>query len=34
MEEVAHWEATNQHRIPKATDAEGIGRRKLTVLPA
>src|SRR3954464_4938157 len=29
MEELARWESENQHRIPKATDAEGIGRRKL-----
>jgi (E)-4-hydroxy-3-methylbut-2-enyl-diphosphate synthase len=32
MEEVAHWEATNQHRLPAAKDVEGIGRRKLPVL--
>ena len=31
MEEVAFWEANNQHRLPKQ-DAEGIGRRKLKVL--
>ncbi len=32
MEEVAHWEANNQHRIPKAKDAEGLGRRKLSLV--
>ena len=31
LEEVAFWEANNQHRLPKQ-DAEGIGRRKLKVL--
>lgn len=31
MEEVASWEAANQHRLP-AKDAEGIGRRKLPVV--
>ncbi|AMV24484.1 4-hydroxy-3-methylbut-2-en-1-yl diphosphate synthase [Gemmata sp. SH-PL17] len=34
MEELARWEAENQHRIPKTTDAEGIGRRKLPVVTA
>ena len=33
MEEVAFWEATNQHKLPKQ-DAEGIGRRKLKVIGA
>jgi (E)-4-hydroxy-3-methylbut-2-enyl-diphosphate synthase len=32
MEELARWEAENQHRLPKATDAEGLGRRKLPVV--
>jgi (E)-4-hydroxy-3-methylbut-2-enyl-diphosphate synthase len=32
MEEVAHWEADNAARLPKATDVEGIGRRKLPVV--
>lgn len=32
MDEVARWEAENQHRLPKATDTEGIGRRKLPVV--
>src|SRR5437764_2471246 len=32
MEEVASWEAENQHRLPKNVDAEGIGRRKLPVV--
>src|SRR5437868_1363540 len=27
MVELARWEAENQHRIPKTTDAEGLGRR-------
>ncbi|MBP3960314.1 flavodoxin-dependent (E)-4-hydroxy-3-methylbut-2-enyl-diphosphate synthase [Gemmata sp. G18] len=34
MEELARWETENQHRIPKTTDAEGIGRRKLPVVTA
>jgi (E)-4-hydroxy-3-methylbut-2-enyl-diphosphate synthase len=34
MEELARWESENQHRIPKAADAEGIGRRKLPVIGA
>jgi (E)-4-hydroxy-3-methylbut-2-enyl-diphosphate synthase len=29
MEELASWEKENQHRLPKTTDAEGLGRRKL-----
>ncbi|MBM3980093.1 MAG: flavodoxin-dependent (E)-4-hydroxy-3-methylbut-2-enyl-diphosphate synthase [Planctomycetes bacterium] len=32
MEELVRWEAENAHRIPKATDAEGLGRRKLPVV--
>ncbi|AWM39298.1 4-hydroxy-3-methylbut-2-en-1-yl diphosphate synthase (flavodoxin) [Gemmata obscuriglobus] len=32
MEELARWESENQHRIPKTTDAEGLGRRKLPVV--
>jgi (E)-4-hydroxy-3-methylbut-2-enyl-diphosphate synthase len=32
MEELARWESENQHRLPKAADAEGIGRRKLPVI--
>src|SRR4051812_20456453 len=32
MEELTRWEAENQHRLPKATDAEGLGRRKLPVV--
>src|SRR6478736_3717422 len=34
MEELARWESENQHRIPKTTDAEGLGRRKLPVVTA
>jgi (E)-4-hydroxy-3-methylbut-2-enyl-diphosphate synthase len=34
MEELARWESENQHRIPKTTDAQGIGRRKLPVVTA
>ncbi len=34
MEELARWDSENQHRIPKATDAQGIGRRKLPVVTA
>jgi len=34
MEEVADWEKTNAHRLPKTKDAEGIGRRKLPVISA
>jgi (E)-4-hydroxy-3-methylbut-2-enyl-diphosphate synthase len=34
MEELASWEAENQHRLPKTTDAEGLGRRKLPVVTA
>jgi (E)-4-hydroxy-3-methylbut-2-enyl-diphosphate synthase len=32
MEELARWESENQHRLPRAADAEGIGRRKLPVV--
>ncbi len=32
MEEVARWESENAGKILKATDGEGIGRRKLTLL--
>ena len=32
MEEVARWEAENAGRLPKAADAEGLGRRKLPVV--
>jgi (E)-4-hydroxy-3-methylbut-2-enyl-diphosphate synthase len=32
LDEVARWEADNQHRLPKAKDAEGIGRRKLPLV--
>ena len=32
MEELARWESENQHRLPKSSDAEGIGRRKLPVI--
>ena len=32
MEEVARWEADNAAKLPKATDVEGIGRRKLPVV--
>ncbi len=28
MEELARWEADNQHRIPKGTESEGLGRRQ------
>ncbi|MBL8868133.1 MAG: flavodoxin-dependent (E)-4-hydroxy-3-methylbut-2-enyl-diphosphate synthase, partial [Planctomycetia bacterium] len=34
MVELADWEATNQHRLPKEKDAEGLGRRKLPVVSA
>src|SRR3982751_5907604 len=34
MEELTRWEAENAHRLPKATDAEGLGRRKLPVVTA
>src|SRR3954470_11809830 len=34
MEELTRWEAENQHRLPKTTDAEGLGRRKLPVVTA
>ncbi len=32
MEELADWEKTNAGRLSKATDAEGLGRRKLPVV--
>jgi (E)-4-hydroxy-3-methylbut-2-enyl-diphosphate synthase len=32
MVELADWEATNQHRLPKTKDAEGLGRRKLPLV--
>ena len=32
MEEVADWEKTNASKLPKPTDTEGIGRRKLNVI--
>jgi (E)-4-hydroxy-3-methylbut-2-enyl-diphosphate synthase len=32
MEELTRWESENQHRLPKTTDAEGIGRRKLPII--
>ena len=32
MDELARWEAENQHRLPRGADAEGIGRRKLPVI--
>src|SRR5262245_49271893 len=32
MEEVARWESENAHKLPKAADVEGIGRRKLPVI--
>jgi (E)-4-hydroxy-3-methylbut-2-enyl-diphosphate synthase len=32
MDELARWEAENQHRLPKSVDVEGIGRRKLPVI--
>ncbi|QEL15810.1 flavodoxin-dependent (E)-4-hydroxy-3-methylbut-2-enyl-diphosphate synthase [Limnoglobus roseus] len=34
MVELADWEKTNQHRLPKEKDAEGLGRRKLPVVSA
>ena len=34
MEELASWEVENAHRLPKASDAEGLGRRKLPVVTA
>ena len=33
MEEVARWEVENKERLPKTADAEGLGRRKLPVVP-
>ena len=33
MEEVARWEGENAHRLPKTNEADGLGRRKLTVVP-
>ena len=32
MDELARWESENQHRIPKGTEAQGLGRRKLPVV--
>lgn len=32
MDEVADWERANKDRLPKTTDAEGLGRRKLPVV--
>jgi (E)-4-hydroxy-3-methylbut-2-enyl-diphosphate synthase len=32
MEEVARWETENAAKLPKTTDVEGIGRRKLPVV--
>ncbi|MCI0703627.1 MAG: flavodoxin-dependent (E)-4-hydroxy-3-methylbut-2-enyl-diphosphate synthase [Planctomycetia bacterium] len=32
MEELVRWESENAHRIPKTTDTEGLGRRKLPVV--
>jgi (E)-4-hydroxy-3-methylbut-2-enyl-diphosphate synthase len=32
MVELADWEAANKDRLPKTTDAEGLGRRKLPVV--
>ena len=32
MEEVERWERENRHKLPKAKDAEGLGRRKLPVV--
>lgn len=32
MEEVARWETENAVKLPKTTDVEGIGRRKLPVV--
>jgi (E)-4-hydroxy-3-methylbut-2-enyl-diphosphate synthase len=32
MEELVRWESENAHRLPKTTDAEGLGRRKLPVV--
>jgi len=32
MEELARWETENKDRLPKTTDVEGIGRRKLPVV--
>jgi (E)-4-hydroxy-3-methylbut-2-enyl-diphosphate synthase len=32
MDEVARWETENAHRLPKAKETEGLGRRKLTVV--
>ncbi len=34
MVELADWEATNQHRLPKEKDATGLGRRKLPMTTA
>ena len=32
MEELARWEVDNAGKLPKSTDAEGLGRRKLPVV--
>ncbi|MCS7020461.1 MAG: flavodoxin-dependent (E)-4-hydroxy-3-methylbut-2-enyl-diphosphate synthase [Gemmataceae bacterium] len=32
MEEVARWEEENRHRLPRTTDVEGLGRRRLPVI--
>ncbi len=32
MEELVRWEAENAHRLPKTSDVEGLGRRKLPVV--
>ncbi len=34
MEEIARWEEENRHRLPVMVDAEGLGRRRLPVIPA
>ncbi len=33
MEEIARWEEENRYRLPAMVDAEGLGRRRLPVLP-
>jgi (E)-4-hydroxy-3-methylbut-2-enyl-diphosphate synthase len=32
MVELADWEKTNAHRLPKTAETEGLGRRKLPVV--
>lgn len=32
MEELARWEQENQHRLARASDVEGLGRRRLPLL--